>query len=102
MSHDSECDITLYGSVPGAKGIICTCDAGGDGVDPDDTQLPPPRPVRQTRSVAVDGPPSMTLTGPRASALRELMLAEQSLRAAQDRRDAAVTALTTMLARDGL
>lgn len=96
MSHAPDCDLVEYGGVPGATGVKCTCDAGdaepdGDGEDGDDGTFTPP--MRRTAPATSVAAARVYLSGAAATALVELREAERALRAAQARRDAAISAL---------
>lgn len=81
MSHAPDCDLEVYGSLPNANGVVCTCDQD----DGDEPAALPEAPQAQNRVV---------LTGAAAQAYKALAVAVTALRRAQEQHAAALARFT--------
>lgn len=88
MSHAPDCDLEVYGKLPNAQGVICTCDQD-DGPEHDDEPAALP-------SAPAGG---VTLTGEAARTYRVFCSAAGDLKRAQAKHEAALRAFTEAIAK---
>ncbi len=90
-THSSDCDVVVYGRLPNAKGVVCTCEDDEDGdAKSNDAERPADQPAPAQRVI---------LTGDAAVAYRAFLSAASALKLAQDKHDAAVKAFTEAVAK---
>lgn len=90
MSHAPDCDMTVYGSLPNAQGVICTCDQ-----DDGDDDSPRQDDVVQPHTVAN----GVMLTGDAARTYKAFVRASAALRKAQADHATALHAFTEAVAK---
>jgi hypothetical protein len=77
--HGPECDLVLYGSVPGAKGVVCTCDHDDEVMS--DAPAAPSSPALGRSDPTT---PIVTLTGDKAVKFERYRKAAAAAKAAQE------------------
>lgn len=95
MSHAPDCDLEVYGKLPNANGVICTCDQD-DGDDAPPAEVDGESPVAH---VAASRHARVTLVGDAATAYQRFQAAAVALRAAQAKHAEALQAFTEAVAR---
>lgn len=94
MSHGPDCDLEVYGKLPNANGVICTCDQDdGDDAPAEVDGESPVAHVAATRSARV------TLVGDAATAYQRFQAAAVALRTAQAKHAEALQAFTEAVAK---
>lgn len=102
MSHASDCDLEVYGKLPNANGVICTCDQDdGDDASPDGDEEPRDMSPVAHAALAANAArhARVTLVGDAATAYQRFQAAAVALRSAQAKHAEALQAFTEAVAK---